>query len=133
MLSGIFPLLPSATAKSIDDRWLFLVFLATTTTSRSPYYCGGRTWPFQWMYYSGDSIYVVVDTSPCNFNAVPYYFTSMGGNGNHFLLTGHGAIYSPTANSFIVYVINKYGYNSSTLLNYAQTEGWFLNWYGIVM
>lgn len=92
--------------------------------------CAGNTSPGTgWTAYSSTSISLAVNTSGCAFASTPMYFTSVGGVGNHFQVTGASAIYSPTPTGFIVYVQR----NDGTPLTPADavSGGWFINWQGI--
>ncbi len=92
--------------------------------------CVGSTSPGAgWTAYSASSISITVNTSGCAFSSTPTYFTSVGGLGNHFQLTGTSAIYSPTATGFILYVKRRDGTALSPVD--AATDGWFINWQGI--
>jgi len=92
--------------------------------------CVGATSPGAgWVAYSPTSISITVNTSGCAFSSTPMYFTSVGGLGNHFQLTGTSAIYSPTATGFILYVKRRDG-TALTPVD-AATDGWFINWQGI--
>jgi hypothetical protein len=74
---------------------------------------------------------MVIDTSSCNFNSTPLYFTSIGGDGNHFALGGYTAIYGPTNHSFSVYVLPLVAYANTAMLSDSYTLKWVINWLGI--
>lgn len=76
----------------------------------------------RWVQYNDDGIYTDVDTSLCGLET-PLYFTSLGGDGQHWYTTGATSIYSPTANGFRVYV-NRPGVTVAQ----ATSNHWHVNW-----
>jgi hypothetical protein len=74
---------------------------------------------------------MLIDTSICNFSSTPLYFTSMAGITVHWILTGYGAIYSPTKNAFRIYGQSASITNGTQLLSYSQTDQWSVNWFGL--
>jgi hypothetical protein len=76
-----------------------------------------------WQQYGTEGIYVDVSTSACGFSSTPLYFTSIGGWSSHWTTTGATSIYSPTANSFRIYV-----YNPGITAAQANNLGWHINW-----
>jgi hypothetical protein len=74
---------------------------------------------------------MTIDTSNCNFNSTPLYFTSITGDSVHWRLTGYGAIYVPSQNSFTIYA-SSYNYpNSTQLLSFSQIYQWNVSWFGL--
>lgn len=92
--------------------------------------CAGSSTPGAgWVSYNATTIRLDVSTSGCAFASAPQYFTSIGGLGSHFELTGASAIYSPTANGFTIYVKKNDG--SPVEPADAAAGGWHINWQGI--
>ncbi len=75
---------------------------------------------------------MTVDTSNCSFDSTPMYFTSMGGNSNHYALGGYTAIYYAKNNTFTVFVLPLITYANTLMLSDSQTDQWNLNWFGIL-
>jgi hypothetical protein len=94
---------------------------------RPPDVCTGGTSPraTPWQQYGAQGLSVDVDTSACNYMAVPRYVTSLGGHTFHFTTTGATSIYSPTATGFRVYVFDNSGPVSPADANARQ---WHINW-----
>jgi hypothetical protein len=86
----------------------------------------GRTQPNQWIQYNNNGVYVDVSTASAGFTQTPYYFTSILGTSNHWLVTGSSSIYNDSPNGFRVYI----GYNGITV-NLANAWGWYINWVAI--
>ncbi|CAF1440542.1 unnamed protein product, partial [Didymodactylos carnosus] len=79
-------------------------------------------------------IYIDVDTTPCNFQDTPMYFTSIAGKLYHWKVSGVTAIYDPKPTGFRIYlapVPNIFGGTSAGLLNYALKHKWQINWMGV--
>jgi len=93
----------------------------------------GRTTPGStpWEQYNGGTpgIYVDVNTSSGGFTGTPLYFTSIGGNSNHWATTGATSIYLPTATGFRVYV--RYANSGAITPDQANSLQWHINWLGI--
>lgn len=84
-----------------------------------------------WQIDSPITITMKIDTTSCSFNRTPLYFVSIAGNANHYCLAGYGAIYQPTKESFQIYTKSTCGgWNSTTLLSYALSYEWNVNWMG---
>ncbi|MBN8232132.1 S8 family serine peptidase [Corallococcus macrosporus] len=81
-------------------------------TNWQPYDAGGA-----------GTMYLDVNTSGCGFLSTPRYFASIGGDSNHWSVSGASAIYFPTATGFRVYV-SQGGINPSL----ANQLGYHLNW-----
>lgn len=94
-------------------------------------HCGGISSYDRWMPYVTTGIYMPINTSSCNFNITPLYYTSIIGDSLQDYLTGVAAIYSSSRSSFAIYC-RPYG-NLSTvqILNYSQTQKWDVQWVGI--
>ncbi|CAF3772274.1 unnamed protein product, partial [Rotaria socialis] len=110
------------------------VTTTTTTTSNQtsctfPCTCAGIASYTLWQAYSTYSMYMIIDTTNCNFNQAPLYFTSMAGLGSQYGLTSYGAIYSASSTSFTIYSQNLFNWTASTLLNMAATNAWNVNWF----
>ncbi|REE96661.1 hypothetical protein [Thermomonospora umbrina] len=89
----------------------------------------GRTPAGQgWVNY-GRGIYLDVDTSSANFAGTPIYTCSVGGNGTQWGLVGTGAVYTPTATGFRVYV--QWRDNTDLAPAHAQQYGFHVNWIGV--
>jgi hypothetical protein len=97
----------------------------------------GRTDPANtpWQFYDVNSVTVVVDTSSAGFTETPIYFTSLGGNGSHFLVTGADAIYNPTPTSFQVYLRTPTIDPSTWSLSpqFVKDRLWHINWLGVLV
>ena len=94
----------------------------------STYYCGGVTTSPSWVTYQTNGLTLTIDTSSCQFNSTPLYFTSIHATGEHFVLVGYTAIYGASKTSFIVYVTSVVGWNSVLMLNLSSTNRWDVNW-----
>ena len=94
-------------------------------------FASGRTTPgnTNWQVYSGNGIFLDVDTSSGGFAKAPAYITSLGGNSSHWATTGATSIYLPTATGFRVYV----KWSDGSALTPAQANGfqWHINWFGV--
>ncbi|CAF2064232.1 unnamed protein product [Rotaria magnacalcarata] len=95
------------------------------------YYCTGISSWSLWNVYDTNTIMMNIDTTNCSLSEVPVYFTSMGGLNQIYALQSYDAIYSPTIDSFGVLARSILGWNSSTMLSYAQSYAWDLNWLGM--
>jgi hypothetical protein len=72
-----------------------------------------------------------IDTSICSFTDTPLYFVSIAGTANHYCLTGYGAIYVPTQVSFQIYAESTCdNWSAATMLSYATSYEWDVNWMG---
>ncbi len=73
---------------------------------------------------------LLVDTSAAQFEDTPWYFVSLNGDGGHWAAHGADAIYSPTTNSFQIYV--RWAPESTRdIVNYAQDTNWHVRWLAI--
>ncbi|MBP7963350.1 MAG: hypothetical protein KBG20_15855 [Caldilineaceae bacterium] len=97
---------------------------------RGDYFCGGHTNTdgTDWQVENSTTIFVDVNTSACNFPTTPMYFTSLGGSGFHWMVTGVTSIYFPTATGFRVYILSTTGPIDPS---FADTWDWHIQWYGI--
>ncbi|MFY2563064.1 hypothetical protein ACN469_36050 [Corallococcus terminator] len=91
----------------------------------SPPLCTGQTpqATTAWQQYGAAGIYLDVNTASCALGATRRYFTSLGGNGNHWRTFGATAVYSPSPAGFRVYV-----YSEGITATQANAWGWHLNW-----
>jgi len=104
--------------------------------SEFPTFCEGRTNYKQWVSYEHPfTIKVVVDTSHCQFQTVPKYFTSLSGIGNHWMTMGATSIYGETVNGFTVFLHVPNELYTSNMLALARmpTYQWELNWIGVIL
>jgi hypothetical protein len=101
------------------------------TMDTSQRVASGSTTPGQgWVSYANATgLYIDVDTSSAHFTGTPTYTSSVGGIGGQWALTGTGAIYSPTATGFRIYV--RWYNGSSITPAQAQTYQWYVNWIGV--
>jgi len=90
-----------------------------TTTACAGHTNSGST---NWQQYSGDGIYVDVDSSPCGFTTTPAYVSSIVGKSNHWKSKGSSEIYSPSATGFRVYILSP----GITPVQ-ANSWGWHMN------
>ncbi|CAF2081131.1 unnamed protein product [Rotaria magnacalcarata] len=106
---------------------------ATTTQSwcKPPCICAGVSSYSLWLQYSTSGMYMNIDTSSCHFNQTPTYITSIDGTNAHFDLVGHNAIYVYTSTSFRIYVTSRSGLTPATMLSYAASYAWNVNWVGM--
>jgi hypothetical protein len=86
----------------------------------------GRTQPNQWIQYGNNGIYVDVSTASAGFTQTPYYFTSLLGNTNHWLVRGSSSIYNTSPNGFQIYL-----YYEGITVSIANAWGWYINWVAI--
>lgn len=79
-------------------------------------------------------ITIHVNSTVCNFSSTPAYFTTISGAYNHFYLQSYNVIYAPSNYGFRVYARGGVSptLSSSTLLGYASTFSWNLNWLGML-
>src|SRR5690349_4942199 len=96
--------------------------------SNYKYYCGGVTTPPPWTILYSNTLILNVDTSSCQFNSTPLYFTSFSGAGNHYGLASYTAIYKPTKTSFTICVTSLFGWSAALMLNYSSSAQWNINW-----
>ena len=96
-----------------------------------PCVCAGIAAYTLWQPYPTTGMYMTINTSNCNFNRTPVYFTSMGGQLSHSILSGYGAIYVASSISFTVYARGVSLLNTSTLLSLATSDVWNVNWFGL--
>ncbi len=78
-----------------------------------------------------NGIFTEVDIPAGQFSNTPVVFTSLGGNGGHWSVAGPTSIYSPTSDSFSVYIRWSNESEKSDLLPYAQERNWYLNWLAV--
>jgi hypothetical protein len=92
--------------------------------------CGGISPVTRWQRTTGyDQIQMNIDTSRCNFQDTPMYFTSIVNGVGQYLLTGINAIYEPTKYGFTIYVKSTDGASVDTLM--ARSAQWSVNWFGL--
>lgn len=103
----------------------------SSVSAKEAYYCTGVSSYLLWQLFSTDGITMTIDTSSCNFNSTPLYFTSINGTSEHWDLGGYSAIYSPTRNSFTIYARPLIAWNNTVVLGYSQTYQWNVEWFGI--
>lgn len=97
-----------------------------TPTPAPPVLCTGQTptGSTAWQQYNPNTVLLDVDTSPCNLSGTPIYFTSIGGQSNHWATTGATSIYDVRATGFRVYVY----YDSPITPEAANGWGWTISW-----
>ena len=97
---------------------------------RAPKRCMGQTQVNQWVAdrYDGYTIVVTANTTHCRFKSTPLYFTTLTGDGYHFMTTGATSVYFPTATSFYVAISSTRGESSATMLSLMTDRKWRLNW-----
>jgi hypothetical protein len=87
----------------------------------------GRTQPgVGWQQYSGEGLYIDVNTAGYQFTTTPVYVTALHGNSNHWGTTGGSSVYNPTPTGFRVYIRKPDG--GSLLVSEAQNFGWHIQW-----
>jgi len=94
----------SGVASAKSWKWQIEWLAAEKTPDRS--LCAGTTPPgaTDWKVYSGQYIYVDVDTSKCKFADTPRYVTALQGTTSHWTSKGSSEIYSPTPTGFRIYI-----------------------------
>lgn len=107
---------------------MYCIFFSIAYTP--PNQCGGVAAPV-WTVYNSVTITTAISTAACSFSATPAYFTSVGGTGRQLYLRGYDSIYSPTTNSFRIYVRSMLGENATTMMSYSQTYTWVIYWFGM--
>jgi V8-like Glu-specific endopeptidase len=82
-----------------------------------------------WQQYNNDpnSLYVDIDTSAATFSTAPLYYTSLGGDGSHWLAQGVNAVYDVTEKGFRIYL----HYPTAVTPAQANQWNWHINWVGI--
>ncbi|CAF3415113.1 unnamed protein product [Rotaria socialis] len=122
---------------------VFLVLMAlcytTTTDAKHPvwsnhvesYTCAGTSVRDAMDIFDSNTIIVRVDTSECQFEGTPLYFTSLSGTCGNLAATGSSAIYNPTSNEFNV-KMRLPGLTAQEILDTASQCNWILNWEGVL-
>jgi hypothetical protein len=93
----------------------------------------GRTEPdaTNWVQYQDTGIYVDVDTSAAGFTKTPVYITSLGGDNNHWGVTGASSVYNVNSTGFRVYIRWDKSYRNELLKpEFAKAAKWHINWIG---
>lgn len=94
-------------------------------------HCAGISPTSLWITSSNISITMNVNSTACNLSSTPAYFTTISGSGFHFYLQSYHAIYTPTNHGFRIYARGGVSpMTSSTLLGYASSYTWNVNWLG---
>lgn len=126
-----FSVAPSSSATKIDANDYFTV---TVTEAAPRIFAGATEWGEGWEQYDVDgnkTVVIKVDTSAAMFGSTPLYVISLTGSYNMFLANGGGSsVYSPTPDSFSVFVRH---YQGEDLPVEAVTNEWKwgINWIGI--
>ncbi len=86
-----------------------------------------------WVPYIDTGVYVEVNTSKCGFTSTPTYISSLGGNSWIWATTGGSTIYSPSANSFRIYIriLEESILEKTITPEKANAEGWHINWVAV--
>jgi subtilisin family serine protease len=102
---------------------------ATPNNISSPALCTGRTTPgsTNWQVYTANDVFVDVNTAACGFSSRPEYFTSLGGNSEHWRAQGATAIYFPSATGFRIYLHRPTGLTPTQ----ANNLQWHINWLAV--
>jgi len=87
---------------------------------------GNTAWQ---QYYSGEGVFVDVDTSSAGFTTTPIYITSLGGATSHWATTGATSIYAPTPKGFRVFV--RWSTGGPLTPATANEFGWHINWIAV--
>lgn len=90
----------------------------------------GRSQPSDWEDYSTTGITAVIDTSSAGFTSTPVYFASLQGTGGHWEANGATSIYSPSRNSFRVY-LRSIRDNVNYRVRNATNSNWYITWIAI--
>ena len=107
------------------------VVCATTSAPFAGNVCGGISPLTRWATTArSDTIKMNVDTSHCQFENVPLYFTSITGTAGHYLLVGVNAIYEPTQYGFSINVHSTSNETTNTLMAWSAMYHWDVNWFG---
>jgi hypothetical protein len=85
---------------------------------------------FAWGIYGADALSLLINTSSCQFNSTPLYFTSFGGITDHFGLVSYTAI--PSSTSFTIYINSIFDWSAAQMLNISITGDRSVNWLGII-
>ncbi len=111
-----------------------------TVTVENTKISAGSTIPgnTNWQQYPDDrepGIYVDVDTSEAGFTSTPKYVISLGGINYHWRVTGASSVYSPTPNSFRVYIrfseVNELPQYPPLTPEFANDRQWHINWIAV--
>ena len=94
-------------------------------------HCGNISSYSQWLLYFTSGIYMYINTSSCNFNMTPLYYTSIIGDSLQDDLTGTNAIYVPSRTGFTIYCRSYSNWSAMKMLNYSQIQKWDVQWIGI--
>ncbi|UJR17354.1 hypothetical protein I4U23_004249 [Adineta vaga] len=129
------PIMTASTITTISVTTQTTTTTATTTTAtttatptKQSYYCSGVSPYSLWITGPYGDIMMNINTSQCNFNSTPVYFTSLGGDMAHYGAGGYTAIYSPTKNSFSVFIAPIISYTFAIVQNYTHFYRWNVNW-----
>ncbi|CAF2098809.1 unnamed protein product, partial [Rotaria magnacalcarata] len=82
--------------------------------------CTGASSSSLWRIYDPNTITMDINIINCSLSEMSVYFTGLVGTGMHSIAVGYNAIYSSTIDSFEVLARSVLGWNSSTMLSYAQ-------------
>ena len=115
------------TPEYANSKGWYVQWLGVPTADAS----AGQTTPgaTNWKQYSSNSIYVDVDTSAAGFSAIPFYFTSLGGNSDNWRAVGITSIYYSTPTGFRLYLQPLNGADFAP--EYANSNGWYVQWLGV--
>ena len=121
-VSTLLSIAPSAFAIATPDKVSVIWTVPKVATGHT---APGST---NWEVYSDNGIYTDVDTSAANFTQVPTYFTSLGGDSQHWASIKATSTYSPTVKGFRVYLkFTENNINPAT----ANSWDWHIHWIGI--
>lgn len=95
--------------------------------------CGGISPLTRWERTGrSDTIQMNIDTSKCEFQSTPMYFTSISGEAGHYLLIGVNAIYEATKNGFLINVHSSGNESADRLMAWSAQYKWNVNWFGVL-
>lgn len=104
----------------------------STTVMTVTKIASGKTQPgaTNWQLYNKEGIYVDVDTSAAGFTQTPVYATSIGGDGQHWGITGASSVYQAINKGFRVYIRwdRTSGTTEEVTPQIANGNKWHINW-----
>jgi len=113
-------------------------FYVASTNNRQKTVCNddanmvaGFTYPgdTKWQQYGENGIYVDVDTSQAGFAVTPLYFTSLGGDLDHYMVTGSTSIYDASPIGFRIYL--HCSDETAISPEIANEKGWHILWIAV--
>lgn len=100
-----------------------------------PKICRGTASYDQWLPFTeGPSgLMMRINTTSCQFNQIPTYFTSLSGDSEHWTTLGMTSIYRGTSTGFTIFLYPDMGREPKEYsMQRLAIRKWQLNWMGII-